>query len=127
MVATATTQVVYSRPESLTDFPNHYCPGCTHGVAHRLVAEVMDEMDEQKPSGPGPVSADPQVDWNLARAIAPVDRVPARPAQAKLNSDYRFLGKANHSAGRAALPREAPRLLLGCRMPGCPFSYRHWS
>lgn len=37
-------QIVYSRPESLTDTPTHYCPGCTHGVAHRLVAEVIDEM-----------------------------------------------------------------------------------
>jgi len=40
----APAQVVYSRPVSLTDTPTHYCPGCTHGVAHRLIAEVMDEM-----------------------------------------------------------------------------------
>jgi 2-oxoglutarate/2-oxoacid ferredoxin oxidoreductase subunit beta len=40
----APAQVVYSRPVSLTDTPSHYCPGCTHGVAHRLIAEVMDEM-----------------------------------------------------------------------------------
>ena len=32
------------RPESLTDIKTHYCPGCTHGVAHRLVAEVIDEL-----------------------------------------------------------------------------------
>ncbi len=37
-------QVVYSRPESLNDTSTHYCPGCTHGVAHRLIAEVIDEM-----------------------------------------------------------------------------------
>jgi len=37
-------QVVYSRPESFTDLQTHYCPGCTHGTAHRLVAEVIDEM-----------------------------------------------------------------------------------
>jgi len=37
-------QLVYSRPESLTNTPTHYCPGCTHGVAHRLLAEVIDEM-----------------------------------------------------------------------------------
>ncbi len=36
--------LVYTRPEGLTDFPTHYCPGCTHGVAHRLIAEVLDEM-----------------------------------------------------------------------------------
>jgi 2-oxoglutarate ferredoxin oxidoreductase subunit beta len=37
-------QAVYERPESFTDANTHYCPGCTHGVAHRLVAEVIDEM-----------------------------------------------------------------------------------
>ena len=36
--------LVYDRPESLTDINTHYCPGCTHGIAHRLIAEVMDEM-----------------------------------------------------------------------------------
>ena len=39
-----TQQVVYAKPESLTDVSTHYCPGCTHGVAHRLIAEVIDEM-----------------------------------------------------------------------------------
>jgi len=37
-------EVVYERPESLVDVNSHYCPGCTHGVAHRLVAETIDEM-----------------------------------------------------------------------------------
>src|SRR5512147_2527758 len=36
--------IVYQRPEAFTEFPTHYCPGCTHGVAHRLIAEVLDEM-----------------------------------------------------------------------------------
>ncbi len=39
------TKVVYARPKSLANVPTHYCPGCTHGVAHRLIAEVLDEMD----------------------------------------------------------------------------------
>lgn len=37
-------KLVYQRPVSLTDVYTHYCPGCTHGIAHRLVAEVIDEM-----------------------------------------------------------------------------------
>ncbi len=41
---TESMQTVYARPQSLTDVVTHYCPGCTHGVAHRLVAEVIDEM-----------------------------------------------------------------------------------
>ncbi len=37
-------EVVFERPEALTDVVTHYCPGCTHGIAHRLVAEVLDEL-----------------------------------------------------------------------------------
>ena len=36
---------VFEKPKSLTDTPFHYCPGCPHGIIHRLVAEVMDELD----------------------------------------------------------------------------------
>lgn len=55
-IATAQAQVVYSRPQSLTSVNTHYCPGCTHGVAHRLIAEVLDEMDiREKTIGVAPV------------------------------------------------------------------------
>lgn len=39
-----TADLIYKRPESLSQTVTHYCPGCTHGTAHRLVAEVLDEM-----------------------------------------------------------------------------------
>jgi 2-oxoglutarate ferredoxin oxidoreductase subunit beta len=56
MIAPATAQLVYERPESLADTPTHYCPGCTHGIAHRLVAEVLDEMGiREKTIGVAPV------------------------------------------------------------------------
>lgn len=45
MVTATKAQAVYSRPEALADVSTHYCPGCTHGVAHRLIAEVLDEMN----------------------------------------------------------------------------------
>jgi 2-oxoglutarate ferredoxin oxidoreductase subunit beta len=35
---------VFQRPESLTDVQMHYCPGCTHGIIHRLVAEAIDDL-----------------------------------------------------------------------------------
>lgn len=41
---TAVENLVYQRPKALTDVPMHYCPGCTHGIAHRLIAEVLDEL-----------------------------------------------------------------------------------
>ena len=37
-------QKVYSKPDLLNDKPMHYCPGCSHGVVHKLVAEVIKEM-----------------------------------------------------------------------------------
>ena len=36
--------VVFERPKSLIDVPTHYCPGCTHGIIHRILCEVSDEM-----------------------------------------------------------------------------------
>ena len=36
--------VVFDKPHALADVPLHYCPGCTHGIIHRLVAEVIDEL-----------------------------------------------------------------------------------
>ena len=38
----------FSKPEALTDAHTHYCPGCTHGITHRLVAEVIDELGIRK-------------------------------------------------------------------------------
>lgn len=38
-------QVIAQRPKSLTDTQFTYCPGCLHGVAHRLIAEAMDELE----------------------------------------------------------------------------------
>jgi len=35
---------IYSHPESLRNVSTHYCPGCGHGLAHRLIAEVIDEL-----------------------------------------------------------------------------------
>ena len=41
----ADMELVYEYPKSLTEAHTHYCPGCTHGVIHRLIAEVLDELD----------------------------------------------------------------------------------
>ena len=37
--------VVFQKPASLTDKEFHYCPGCTHGIIHRLIAEAIDALD----------------------------------------------------------------------------------
>ena len=36
--------VVFEKPKALTDAVLHYCPGCPHGIIHRLVAEAIDEL-----------------------------------------------------------------------------------
>ncbi len=47
---------VFQKPRALTDAPLHYCPGCTHGIVHRLVAEALDELGiEGKTVGIAPV------------------------------------------------------------------------
>ncbi len=47
---------VFEKPKSLTDAPLHYCPGCTHGIIHRLVAQAIDTLGiEGKTIGVAPV------------------------------------------------------------------------
>ena len=48
--------LVYQKPRLLNDKPMHYCPGCSHGVVHKLIAEVIDEMGmSEKAVGVSPV------------------------------------------------------------------------
>ena len=48
--------VVFEKPKALADIPLHYSPGCPHGIIHRLVAEVIDELGiEGKTIGVAPV------------------------------------------------------------------------
>jgi len=41
-------KIVYRRPQALSETPTHYCPGCTHGIIHRLIAEAIDELGIQQ-------------------------------------------------------------------------------
>ncbi len=48
--------LVYQKPRLLNDNAMHYCPGCSHGVVHKLIAEVIEEMKlEEKTIGISPV------------------------------------------------------------------------
>jgi 2-oxoglutarate ferredoxin oxidoreductase subunit beta len=48
--------VVFEKPKALEDITFHYCPGCTHGIIHRLVAEAIDELNiQEKTIGVAPV------------------------------------------------------------------------
>ena len=37
--------LVYAKPALMNDVDMHYCPGCSHGVVHKLIAEVIDDME----------------------------------------------------------------------------------
>jgi 2-oxoglutarate/2-oxoacid ferredoxin oxidoreductase subunit beta len=48
--------IVYKRPDTLIEIPNHYCPGCGHGVVHKVLMEVVQEMGiEYETIGVAPV------------------------------------------------------------------------
>jgi 2-oxoglutarate ferredoxin oxidoreductase subunit beta len=73
-------ELVYKRPESLTDAHTHYCPGCTHGTIHRLVAEVLDELGvRERTIGIAPVGCSVLAYkyFNLDMAEAAHGRAPA--------------------------------------------------
>ena len=72
--------VVFDKPKALTDVPFHYCPGCTHGIVHRLVAEVIDEFGiEGKTVGIAPVGCSVFAHnyFNCDMIEAPHGRAPA--------------------------------------------------
>ena len=49
-------EMAFKKTNMLTDTPFHYCPGCTHGIAHRLVAECIEELNlNDKTIGVAPV------------------------------------------------------------------------
>jgi len=70
----------YRRPETLTDKQTHYCPGCGHGIIHRLVAEVLDEMglrEETIAVAPVGCSVLAYDYWRIDVSEAPHGRIPA--------------------------------------------------
>ena len=83
--------LVYEKPRLMNNNPMHYCPGCSHGVVHKLIAEVIDEMGiEEKTIGIAPVGCAVfaynylDIDWQEAAH----GRAPALATAAKrLNPD----------------------------------------
>lgn len=76
----APENLVYSKPQLMNDNPMHYCPGCSHGVVHKLVAEIIGEMGmDNKSVGVCPVGCAVfaynylDIDWQEA----PHGRAPA--------------------------------------------------
>ncbi len=98
--------VVFEKPKSLTDAPLHYCPGCTHGIIHRLVAEVIDELGiEGRTIGVAPVGCSVMAyDYFTCDFIqAPHGRAPAvatgvKRADAENNIVFTYQGDGDLAA-----------------------------
>jgi len=116
----ATEQLVYERPHSLSETPNSYCPGCTHGVAHHLIAEVLDELNlRERTIGVAPVgcSVFAYNYFNMDFAEAAHGRAPAMATGLKRVQPGRIvftyqgdgdlasigMGEIVHAAGRGEL------------------------
>jgi 2-oxoglutarate ferredoxin oxidoreductase subunit beta len=116
----ATEQLVYERPHSLSETPNTYCPGCTHGVAHHLIAEVLDELNlRERTIGVAPVgcSVFAYNYFNMDFAEAAHGRAPAMATGIKRLQPDRIvftyqgdgdlasigMGEIVHAAGRGEL------------------------
>ncbi len=86
--------VVFEKPHALTDTPFHYCPGCTHGIVHRLVAEAIDELGiEGQTIGVAPVgcSVFAYNYFNCDMIEAPHGRAPAVATGVKRARPDRFV------------------------------------
>jgi len=74
------SSTIFSRPLSMKEAVTHYCPGCTHGVVHRMIAEVLDEMNlREKTVGVAPVGCSVLIYnyFNCDFLEAPHGRAPA--------------------------------------------------
>src|SRR3990172_8725480 len=120
MMVSPPSTIVYQRPRSFTDTPTHYCPGCTHGVAHHLIAEVLDEMGlRERTIGVAPVgcSVFAYNYFNMDFAEAAHGRAPAMATGLKRLQPGRIvftyqgdgdlasigMGEIVHAAGRGEL------------------------
>ncbi len=112
--------LIYAKPDSLTHVGTHYCPGCTHGVAHRLVAETLDEMGVREQTiGVAPVgcSVFAYNYFNIDFAEAAHGRAPAmatghqaRQSRAASSSPIRATATWRRSARRrSCTPPDAAR------------------
>jgi len=108
---------VFKKPHALADVSMHYCPGCTHGIAHRLIAEVIDELDiEGKTVGVSPVGCayNNYIYFNCDMVQAAHGRAPAVATGIKrVNSDnfvFTYQGDGDLAAiGTAEIVHAATR------------------
>ena len=73
--------IVFEKPKALTDAPLHYCPGCTHGIIHRLVAEAIDALGiEGRTIGIASVGCSVMAYDYFTSRLPTAERLPSQPA-----------------------------------------------
>src|SRR3989304_2420519 len=117
--------LIYSKPESRAPTGTHYCPGCTHGIAHRLIAEVIDELGlREETIGVAPVGcavfAYNYFTMDFAAGAPGGGRAPGGPRA--FSGTPRALGASRQGRGGARLPdahggEPIPARRLGLRRP----------
>ena len=95
-------ECVAQRPASMTDKPLHYCPGCTHGILHRLVAEMLDEFELA----------------DRAVMVCPVGCAVFAYNYLECDMVQASHGRAPHHAGQGRRQRRAQRAHVRCRLGG---------
>ena len=97
--------LVYQKPKLLNDNPMHYCPGCSHGVVHKLIAEVIEEMGmSEKAVGVSPVGC------GTAETIHALNRGE--------NITIIFINNAIYGMTGGQM---APTTLVGMKTATCPY------
>ena len=112
--------VVFKKTEMLTDTPLHYCPGCTHGIAHRLVAEAIEELGlKGRVVGIAPVGCAvfAYKYFNCDMQEAAHGRAPAVATGIKLTITVIFINNAIYGMTGGQM---APTTLLGQKATTCP-------
>ena len=119
--------IVYRKPELLNDVPMHYCPGCSHGVVHKLVSEVIAEMGmTDKTIAISPVGCAVfaykyiDVDWQEAAH----GRAPAVASAVKRLWPDRLVFTYQGDGDLACIGtggQMAPTTLLGMKTVTCPY------
>ena len=106
--------LVYQKPRLLNDNPMHYCPGCSHGVVHKLIAEVIEEMGmAEKAVGISPVGC--AVFMDLA-CIGTAETIHA--LNRGENITIIFINNAIYGMTGGQM---APTTLLGMKTSTCPY------
>ena len=115
---------VYKRPALLNECHMHYCPGCSHGVVHKLIAEIIEEMDaEDKTIGVAPVGcsvfAYNYIDVDFIAAIVTAETIHA--ANRGENIAIIFINNAIYGMTGGQM---APTTLLGMKTATTPYGRR---